>query len=81
MKIMKIDLKWVHIMARYGLILKLDGDLWHTIISGPLLTPKRAMESSKIRKKVKKSSRAGQGVNPSDASPQPTKAAAPCHMK
>ena len=55
MKIMKIVLKWVH-MARYGLIahiLRLDGDLWLTIISGPLLTPKRAMESSKIRKKVK----------------------------
>ena len=50
---MKICLKWVH-MARYGLILKLDGAPWHTIISGPLLTPKRAMESSKIRKKVQK---------------------------
>ena len=36
---MKIDLKWVH-MARYGVILRLDGALWHTIISGPLLTHK-----------------------------------------
>ena len=61
MKIMKICLKWVH-MARYGLILRLDGALWHTIISGPLLTPKRAMGSSKIRKKSKKPSRAGQAV-------------------
>ena len=49
---MKIGLKWVH-MGRYGVILRLDGALWHTIISGPLLTPKRAMESSKINKKVK----------------------------
>ena len=49
---MKIDLKWVHI-AWYELILRLDGALWHTIISGPLLTPKRPMESSNIRKKIK----------------------------
>ena len=49
---MEFGLKWVH-MARYGLILRLDGALWHTIISGPLLTPKRAMESSNIRKKIK----------------------------
>ena len=49
---MEFCLKWVH-MARYGLILRLDGALWHTIISGPLLTQKRAMESSNIRKKVK----------------------------
>ena len=41
MKIMKIDLKWVH-MARYGLILRLDGALWLTIISKPPLTPKGA---------------------------------------
>ena len=50
---MKICLKWVH-RARYGLRLRLDGALWHTIICGPLLTPKRAMESSNIRKKVNK---------------------------
>ena len=49
---MEFCLKWVH-MARYELILKLDGALWHTIISGPLLTPKKAMESSKIGKNVK----------------------------
>ena len=49
---MKIGLKWVHV-ARYGLILRLDGALCHTIISGSLLTQKRAMESSKIHNKVK----------------------------
>ena len=52
MKNMKIGLKWVH-MARYGLILRLERALWLPIILKPLLTPKRAMESSKIRKKVK----------------------------
>ena len=36
---MKIGLKWVH-MGRYVVILRLDGALWHTIISGPLLTQK-----------------------------------------
>ena len=49
---MKIGLKWVY-LARYWLILRLDGALWHTIILKPLLTPQRAMESSKIRKKIK----------------------------
>ena len=39
---MKIALKWVH-MARYGVIFKLDGALWLTIIFKPLLTPKRAV--------------------------------------
>ena len=38
---MKIGLKWVH-MARYELILRLDGALWLTIIFKPLLIPKRA---------------------------------------
>ena len=38
---MKFGLKWVH-MARYELILKLDGALWLRIIFKPLLTPKRA---------------------------------------
>ena len=42
-KIMEFDPKWVH-MARYELILKLDGALWLRIILKPLLTPKRAME-------------------------------------
>merc|ERR1712185_312332 len=45
---MKFGLKWVH-MARYELILKLDGALWLTIISKPLLTPKKAMEGPTTR--------------------------------
>ena len=40
---MEIGLKWVH-MARYELILRLDGALWLTIILKPLLTPKRAIK-------------------------------------
>ena len=36
---MKFGLKWVH-MARYELILRLDGALWLTIISKAALTPK-----------------------------------------
>ena len=39
MKIMEFDLKWVHI-DRYEVILRLDGALWLTIISKPLLTQK-----------------------------------------
>ena len=39
---MEFGLKWVH-MARYELILRLDGALWLTIIFKPLLTPKRAI--------------------------------------
>ena len=50
---MEFGLKWVH-MARYELILKLDGALWLSIISKPLLTPKGAIENPKILKKVKK---------------------------
>ena len=42
MKIMEFGLTWVH-MARYELILRLDGALWLRIILKPLLTPKRAM--------------------------------------
>ena len=49
-KIMEIHLKWVHIMAPYELILKLDGALWLMIISKPLLTPKTATEGPKIQK-------------------------------
>ena len=45
---MKFGLKWVH-MARYELILKLDGALWHTIISKPPSTPKKAMEGPTTR--------------------------------
>ena len=46
---MKFCLKWVH-MARYGVILRLDGALWHTIVSGPLLTQKRAIKIKQIPK-------------------------------
>ena len=47
---MKLELKWVH-MARYELILKLDGALWLRIISKPLLAPKGAIKDLKINKK------------------------------
>ena len=40
---MEIGLKWVH-MARYELILRLDGALWLRIIFKPLLTPQRAIK-------------------------------------
>ena len=43
MKIIEFGLKWVH-MARYELILRLDGALWLRIILKPLLAPKRAMK-------------------------------------
>ena len=42
---MKFGLKWVH-MARYELILRLDGALWLTIIFKPLLTPKGLLQSN-----------------------------------
>ena len=42
MKNMEFGLKWVH-MARYGVILRLEGALWLTIIFKPLLTPQRAI--------------------------------------
>ena len=38
---MEVGLKWVH-MARYELILRLDGALWLMIIFRTLLAPKRA---------------------------------------
>ena len=41
-------------MARCELILKLDGALWLSIISKPLLTPKGAVKDPKIQKKRKK---------------------------
>ena len=47
MKNMEFGLKWVD-MARYGVILRLDGALWDTIISRPLLTQKWPI---KIKKK------------------------------
>ena len=43
MKIMEFDLKWVH-MARYELILKLDGALWWTRPD-----PKIANENKKMQ--------------------------------
>ena len=42
----KFDMKWFH-MARYELILRLDGALWLWIIFKPLLTPKRAIKIKK----------------------------------
>ena len=53
MRIIKFDLKWVH-MARYELILRLDGALWLTIISKTPLTPRKAMEGPKNPKESKK---------------------------
>ena len=49
---MKIGLKWVH-MARYGLILRLDGALWLRIVLKPLLTPKEDIKSIKNKKSLK----------------------------
>ena len=50
---MEIWLKWVH-MARYGLVLRLDGALWLTIVFKPLLTPKGAIkDSKKLQKSLK----------------------------
>ena len=46
---MEFGLKWVH-MARYELILRLDGALWLRIISKPLLTQKGSIKDSKIEK-------------------------------
>ena len=43
---MEFDLKWVH-MARYELILRLEGALWLRRISTPLLTQKRAIKIQK----------------------------------
>ena len=47
---MEFVLKWVH-MARYELILRLDGALWLTIIFRPLLTPKGAIKNNQKCKK------------------------------
>ena len=46
---MEFDLKWVH-MARYELILELEGALWLRIISKPLLTQKRADNTSDVHR-------------------------------
>ena len=37
--VQEFGLKWVH-MGQYGVILRLDGAMWHTIIFRPLLTQK-----------------------------------------
>ena len=58
-KIMAFGLRWVH-MARYELILRLDGALWLTIISKTPLTPRKAMGGPKHLKESKKRSRKGQ---------------------
>ena len=60
---MEFDLKWVH-MARYELILKLDGALWLTIISKTPLTPRKAMEGPKNPKESKKCVSKGQDPPP-----------------
>ena len=39
---MEFDVKWVH-MARYELILRLEGALWLRIIFKPLLTPPKGL--------------------------------------
>ena len=44
---MEFCLKLVY-MARYELILRLDGALWLTIIFKPLLTQKRAINTSHV---------------------------------
>ena len=48
-KIMEFDVKWVY-MARYELILKLDGALWLTIISKTTLTQKKLQWKDRIHK-------------------------------
>ena len=50
---MEFGLKWVH-MARYELILRLDGALWLRIVFNPLLTPKRAIKFKKRSKEISK---------------------------
>ena len=47
---MKFGLKWVH-MARYELILRLDGAPWLRIISKPLLTQKCHIKIQKLSQK------------------------------
>ena len=49
MTIIDFCLKWAH-MARYELILKLDGALWLTIIFKPLLTQKMANNTSDVHR-------------------------------
>ena len=63
MKITKFDLKWVH-MARYELILRLDGALWLRIISKTPLTPRKAMEGPNNPKESEECSCKGQDPLP-----------------
>ena len=53
MNIIKFDRKWVH-MARYELILRLDGALWLRIISKPLLTPQKGYRNQKMNQQISK---------------------------
>ena len=53
---MEFGLKWVH-MARYELILRLDGALWLPIIFKPLLTQKGTIKIKKNRPKDVKAAR------------------------
>ena len=62
MNIMEFCLKWVH-MARYELILRLDGALRLTIISKTLLTPKRAKKNKTNPKQSKMSNLTFHQVN------------------
>ena len=48
---MEFGLKWVH-MARYELILRLDGALWLTIIFKPLQTQKIVYQHPKVKHKI-----------------------------
>ena len=50
---MKMCLKWVH-MARYELILRLDGALWLPIISKTPLASRKAMEGPTNPKESRK---------------------------
>ena len=64
MKITEFDLKWVH-MARYELILRLDGALWLTIISKPPLTQKEGHGMTKKSKRIQHASGdGGQSMHP-----------------
>ena len=46
MKTMEFDLKWVYV-ARYELILRLEGALWLRIILKPILTPQKGYKNFK----------------------------------
>ena len=58
MKNMEFGLKWVH-MARYELILRLDGALWLTIISKTPLDPKKGHKNPNLTNKLVFFSRGG----------------------